>query len=105
MTEHHVDRDPVEPGGKQAVAPEGRQLLPRPQVALLSQLLGQVRITAHPETERVDPSARELVEFLEGRHLATHGAGNQSLGRGLGVSNHGDRRRRPIQSRRCFHTP
>ena len=64
--QHHVHRQPVQPGAERALAAEEVQLLPRPHEHVLRQLLGARSVGDHAGAEREDPGHVLPVQPLEG---------------------------------------
>jgi len=101
VPQNHIDGDPVKPGGKEAVASKGVEFLPRPDIALLGQLFREVGVTAHPETEAVNPTDRCAIEFLKRSYIADAGAINRLIQ--IDLSTHRGRGPKGNGGCKCFH--
>ena len=70
--DHHVDREPVQPGPERRVAAEGPELLPDAHEDVLRQLVG-VAAAGHAADEAVHARQVQLVQLLEGADVARRG--------------------------------
>ena len=65
MHQHHVHRQPVQPGRKRRLAAKGCDLAIELQERFLGQILSLGRIRGHAQAERVDAPLMLVVESLE----------------------------------------
>ena len=61
--EHHRNRDRVQPGRKRRLAAEAREMIEGSHESVLGEVLGQLRVAAHPVGQTVHPIHVPVVEF------------------------------------------
>jgi len=67
--QHHIDREPVQPGPERRLATERRELLPRPDEDVLREVIGFIRIE-HAAHQAVDAGDVRAVQTLKGGRVA-----------------------------------
>ena len=74
MHEHHVYRQPVQPGGKRRLAAEGRNLAIELQERFLCEVFRLGGVARHAQTERIHTALVKTVQGLETLGIALLGA-------------------------------
>ena len=97
----------MQPGRKGALAAESAQLFPGTNKRFLRQLLGEGRVSAHPQAKEIDPADVVTVKLFKCIHFPAGGPSDEILAAsGCAGYTHdwpGWRRLRDGEGRHCFH--